>query len=199
MFDIQEWLISIFGSSGEAGLIICVFLIFLIDGLGVPTLPELFIVGAFMYDPDNIMFGIELLLAAISAEIIGVSVLYWIVGHLTVPKRIQNIMNKYVNFLILKDERLLLLNRIAPMLPLSGAFVSVAGWDIRKALMYVVIGCIMKYGLILIMSNFFFSYFSGGDAQLVTFAFIFGVIGVSFVASIVAKKRLAPKEDQSEN
>jgi len=198
MFNIQDWVIEIFGPSGEWGIVLCVFIIFLIDGFGIPTLPELFFATLFLFNPTDLFFGLQLLIAAILAEVAGVTILYWVVGHLTVPKRIERVMNKYVDFLILKDERLLLLNRIAPMLPFSGAFVKIAGWDLKKSIMYVVIGCILKYGAILLMSNFFSSYFSSNIAQMVTIGFIIAVIVISFVASTIAKKRLSIEKDQSE-
>lgn len=169
-------------------LVLCIFLIFLVDALFFPTLPEFFYVSAFLYDP-SLSFGLFLLVAAITAEILGLVILYLIVGGVKVPKRINTVVNKYVKFLVLGDERLLLLNRIAPMIPFSGAFVRIVGWDIKKSVLYVFIGCIVKYGAILLMSNFFHSYYSSGDAQTFTLIFIVAVIAVSFALSFIVKKK----------
>jgi len=190
MFSIGDWIYGFFGSGGEWGLLLCIFLIFLVDALVFPALPELFFVLSFMYKPD-LTFGLELLGAAIAAELIGVTALYLVVGHLRIPKRIERIVNGYVDFLLLGDERLILLNRVAPMIPFCGAFIRIMKWDLGRSLLYVVIGCVVKYGVIMLMSNFFFNYFGSGQAQLFTLVFIFAVIAVSFILSVVYKKKNA--------
>lgn len=190
MFSIGDWIYGFFGSSGEWGLLLCIFLIFLIDALVFPTLPELFFVIAFMYEPD-FMFGMELLGVAIAAELIGVTALYLVVGYLKIPKRIEKLINKYVEFLLLGDERLILLNRIAPMIPFCGAFIRIVKWDLKKSLLYVVIGCVVKYGVIMLMSNFFFNYFGSSQAQWFTIIFIIAVIAISSILSVVYKKKNA--------
>jgi len=188
MFSIGEWLMGIFGESGALLLILCVFLIFLADAMFFPTLPEFFFIAAFFYDP-TLPFGLCLLAVAIAAEVIGLVALYVIVGKLKVPKRIDRAANKYLKFLVLGDERLLLLNRIAPMIPFSGAFARIAGWDLKKSVFYVFVGCVLKYGIILLMSNFFHSYYSSGDAQTYTLIFIVAVIAISFVSSVIVKRK----------
>ncbi|MCL1978552.1 MAG: hypothetical protein FWG60_00095 [Methanomassiliicoccaceae archaeon] len=188
MINIGEWLYGLFGSDGGPALVLCIFLIFLVDAVFFPTLPEFFYVTAFFYDP-SLPFGLCLLGAAITAETLGLIILYIIVGKVKVPKRINTVVNKYVGFLVLGDERLLLLNRIAPMIPFSGAFVRIAGWDIRKSVFYLIVGCVLKYGAVLLMSNFFHSYYSSGDAQTLTLIFIIAVIAISFVTSIIMKKK----------
>lgn len=188
MINIGEWLYGLFGAGGGPALVFCIFLIFLVDAVFFPTLPEFFYIMAFFYDP-SLLFGLGLLVAAIIAETLGLVILYLIVGKLRVPKRIDTVVNKYLKFLVLGDERLLLLNRIAPMIPFSGAFVRIAGWDIKKSALYVLIGCVLKYGAILLMSNFFHSYYSGGQAQTFTLIFIIAVIVVSFLLSVIVKKK----------
>ncbi|MDR2698260.1 MAG: hypothetical protein LBB30_01095 [Candidatus Methanoplasma sp.] len=188
MSNIGEWIYELFGSNGEWGILLCIFLIFLIDALVFPTLPELFFVISFMYKPD-LPFGLELLGIAVVAEIIGVAALYYAVGHLRIPKRIERIVGRYLDFLVLGDERLILLNRVAPMIPFCGAIVRIAGWSIKLSMAYVVIGCVVKYGAIMLMSNFFFKFFDSGEAQWYTIIFIFAVIAVSFILSLVYKKK----------
>ncbi|MDR0888164.1 MAG: hypothetical protein LBM39_03150 [Candidatus Methanoplasma sp.] len=187
MFNIGDWIYGVFGSN-ETGLILCIFLIFLIDALIFPTLPELFFVVAFMYSPEP-AFGIELILAAVIAEIVGVSSLYLLVKRIRIPRRISRVVDKYVGFLVLGDERLLLLNRVAPMIPFCGAVIAIVGWNIKKSLLFVVIGCVVKYGLILLMSDFFFGYFSGDDAQMFTLVFIVAIIIISFVLSVAMGRK----------
>ncbi|MDR2846428.1 MAG: hypothetical protein LBV63_04010 [Candidatus Methanoplasma sp.] len=188
MFSIGDAIYGIFGSNGEWGIILCIFLIFFIDALMFPTLPELFFIISFMYKPD-VMFGSELVFVAVLAEVIGISVLYWTVGHVRIPKRVENAAKKYVGFLIMGDERLLLLNRVAPMIPFCGAMIRIIGWDLNRSMLYVVIGCVAKYGVIMAMSDFFFDYFSGDDAQTYTLVLIVAVVAASFALSLTMKKR----------
>jgi len=186
--NIGDWIFGLFGADGGFLLVLCIFLIFLIDAMFFPTLPELFIIVAFFYDP-TIEFGVLLLAAAITAECLGLVLLYLIVGKIRIPKRIGNAVNKYLDFLVLHDERLLLLNRIAPMIPFSGAVVRIAGWNIKRSVMYVFIGSLLKYGVILLMSDFFHKFYSEGQAQTFTIIFVIAVIAISFILSIIMKKR----------
>jgi hypothetical protein len=188
MFNIGDWIYDLFGPYGAWGILLCIFLIFLIDAIAFPTLPELFFVIGFMYNP-SIEFGLQLLMVAIVAEIIGISTLYWIVEHVRVPERIKNIAEKYVKFLIVSDERMLLVNRAAPMIPFAGAFISIIeSWRLSKAMMYIVLGCVLKYGLIMLMSNFFFTYFSSGEAQTYTILFVIVLIVISLIFAYFKKK-----------
>lgn len=45
---IGDFIYNLFGGYGEIGILLCIFLIFLLDAFLVPTLPELFIILAFM-------------------------------------------------------------------------------------------------------------------------------------------------------
>jgi len=191
MFGIGEWIQDVFGPYGVLGIVLFVFLLFFIDALLFPTLPELFFILGFMAMPEQtLMNGAMLLGAAVVAEIIGITLLYLVVERIRVPNRIKKIADKYVKFLIVSDERMLLVNRAAPVIPFAGAFVSIIDdWRISKALFYVVLGCLIKYGLILLMSSFFFSYFSSNDAQTYTIIFIIAVIAVSMIAAFVKKKK----------
>ena len=193
--DIGGWLSGVFGPYGAIGILIFIMLIFLMDALIFPTLPELFFVIGFMYDP-SIEFGCLLLMAAVIGEIIGICSLYYVVEKIKVPQRIKNIADRYVNFLVVNDERLLLVNRVAPMIPFAGAFISIIdSWRLNRALFYVVIGCVLKYGIIMLMSKFFFTFFSTGAAQTYTIIFIFLVIIISFMFAFAKKRRAGLNED----
>lgn len=187
--DLTQIMFDIFGPYGAAGVVLLVFLAFLIDATVFPFLPEIFIILGFSYDPTP-GFAVVLLLAAIVAECLGNTILYAVVERYGLPKRLRNAMEKYVDFLIVSDERMMLVNRIAPMIPYSGAFISVIeSWTLRRALFYVVIGCILKYGLVLSMSAFFYSYFSSSTAQWLMIGLVLAILAVSFVASYIRKKR----------
>jgi hypothetical protein len=187
--DLGMWLLGIFGPWGTLGVLIFVFLIFFIDALFFPTLPELFFVIGFMANP-TLLFGCELIAVGVTGQILGMSLLYFIVEHVRVPDKLKRVADKYVNFLILRDERMLLVNHVAPMIPFAGAFISIVDiWRIDRALMYVALGCVMKYTVIMAMSSFFYAYFSSGTAQLYTIAFVLSLVAISLTAAFIRKKR----------
>jgi hypothetical protein len=189
MFNIGDWMYDLLGPDSAAIVILFIFLIFLIDAIAFPTLPELFFIIGFMYDP-SLSFGFILLFAVVIAEVIGITLLYYVVEHVRVPERIKRIADRYVKFLVFSDERMLLVNRVAPMVPFAGAFISlIDGWKLSRSLLYVVIGCLLKYGIIMMMSSFFFEYFTEGDAQLYTIILIIAVIAISMAAAFLKRKK----------
>ena len=192
--DLTAFMTDLFGPYGMAGVVAMVFIAFLLDATFVPALPEIFIIVGFAYEPTP-GFAIILLCTAIAAEILGNLILYFLVERIGLPKRVKRIMNKYVGILIFTDEKMLLLNRIAPMIPYSGAFISVIdNWKLGRSLMYIVLGCILKYGLILSMSTMFYAYFTSDVAQWVMIAFIIIILALSIIASYIRRKRTFAKE-----
>lgn len=194
--NIGQTIYDTFGADGEFGLVFCIFLIFLLDALLIPTLPELFFVLAFIGGANYghpVLFGLELLAAAILAEQIGVFSLYAVVKHYKdrgrIPKKIQDALDKYANFLVVSDEKLLLLNRVAPMLPFAGAFIANQNWSVPKSSFYLILGCVLKFGFILMLSNFFYDFFQSEESQILTIVMILVVIGISIVSSFLVKKK----------
>lgn len=189
MIDIGDWLMDVFGPYGAWGILLVLFLIFYIDAVFFPTLPELFFIIGFMYDPTP-LWGLIILVMISLAEAAGLSTLYFIVEKIGVPERIRNIADKYADFLIVSDEKMLLVNRVAPMLPFAGAFVSlIHSWTLKRALIYNFIGCYLKFGIILLFANFFYRYFGSSDAQLYTIIFVLVVMVLSIIASIYKKRK----------
>ncbi len=189
MIDIGGWMMDVFGPYGAIGIALVIFLIFYIDAVFFPTLPEIFFIIGFMYDPTPV-WGITILVVASLAEAAGLSTLYFIVEKIGVPERIKNIADKYADFLIVSDEKMLLVNRLAPMLPFAGAFVSlIHSWTLKRALIYNFIGCYIKYGIILLFAEFFYSYFGSQEAQWYTILFVIIVMVLSIIASIYKRKK----------
>lgn len=187
--SVGDWLFGLFDGMGDAGVMLCVFLLFLIDALVFPTLPELFMVLGFSSNPTW-EFASVLLGIAVAAELLGVFALYYVVSRIRMPARIGKIANKYIDFLVFSDERIILVNRVAPMIPFLGAFIAMIDtWDKKKCAIYIVIGCLIKYGIILMASGFFISYLGSEQAQMVTLVFIFAVIIISFIASYFKKRK----------
>lgn len=189
MSGISDAIYNVFGDYGDIGVMIGVFLIFLIDALVFPALPEVFFILGFDYNP-TITYGIGLILMAVIAELIGIFSLYYIVKHIRIPSRISKIVEKYTDFLFVNDEKIFLVNRIAPMIPFAGAFIALVDrWDPKKCAVYIVIGCILKYGIILLATNFFYEYFGGNTALKITIVFVLIIIAISMVASYMKKKK----------
>lgn len=197
--NIGQIIYDLFGDNGDLGVLLCIFLIFLLDALLVPTLPELFFILGFMAGAEHntpIVFGCELLLVAILAELVGILSLYYVVKHIRIPKKIEKLVDTYTKFLVMGDERLLLLNRIAPMIPFAGAFIAITKWDLKKSMFYIVLGCVLKYGIIMLLSNMFLDFFNSNQAQLFMIIMIVVVIAVSMIMSFVIKKRHGLDEKQ---
>jgi membrane protein DedA with SNARE-associated domain len=192
--NLGQAIYDLFGANGEWGLVLCIFLIFLLDALLIPTLPELFFVLAFIGGANYghpLLFGVELLIAAVIAEQIGIFSLYLVVKKYNhkIPKKIQSALDKYTQFLVVSDEKLLLLNRVAPMLPFAGAFVAILNWSVPKSAFYIAIGCVVKFGFIMMLSNFFYNYFQSEESQIITIVMILAVIAVSIILSFFVKKK----------
>ena len=192
--NISEFIYSIFGDYGDVGVLFCIYLIFLIDALIFPALPEVFFILGYDYSPTPI-FGCLLVLMAVLAELVGIFSLYYVVKHVRIPKKISRIVEKYVGFLLVSDERVMLINRVAPMIPFAGAFIAIVEtWDPKKCAFYIVIGCVLKYGLILLASSFFYTYFSGDMALKVTMTLVIVILGISLAASYYRKKKAGIEE-----
>lgn len=189
MTDISSWLTEIFNHCSASSILLVIFLVFCVDAILFPTFPEIFFIVGFMYNPDPI-WGLVILIIASVAEAIGLSTLYYIVENVGVPKKIKNMATKYADFLIVNDERMLLVNRVAPILLFAGAFVSlIPSWTLKRALFYNFIGCYLKYGIIVIFANFFYVYFNSSCAQLYTIVFVLVAMILSVVASSIKKRK----------
>ena len=188
--DLTGIMMDIFGPYGAVGVFLMVLCAFILDATVVPALPEIFIIVGFSYDPTP-GFAAVLIIAAILGECIGNIILYTVVEKIGLPKKLKTVMNKYVGILFVSDERMMLVNRIAPVIPYSGAFISVIEtWTLRRALFYITLGCVLKYGLILSMSTFFYQYFTSDVAQTMMIVFVIAIIAISLIASYIRKKKM---------
>ncbi len=183
---------ELFGPLGAVGGILCILLLFFIDAVIFPTLPELFTVLVFVqgYGMDPFLLGVLILAAIAVGEVAGLLTLYGIVKRLRVPARLQRVVMSYRDFLVCQDEKMILVNRVAPVLPLMGAFVALSHWDLKRSIAYLLIGGMTKYGLILLLSGFFLAYMERGTATTVTLIMVLVVIALSFAATLVRKRRM---------
>lgn len=193
---LTDWLYDVFDGLTPEFVVLFIFLLFLLDAILVPTLPEVFFVLGFHNTPTP-LFGCLLLLVAILGELVGIFSLYYVVKNVRVPAKVARVAEKYINFLLVSDEKALLINRIAPMIPFAGAFIALLPrWRPRVCAVYIVTGCIAKYGLILLASGFFITYLGGRTAQTVTIVFVIAIIIISFIASYIRKKRSGLEDSQ---
>ena len=195
MADITSVVIGIFDPTNVVGGLICIFLLFYIDAIIFPTVPELFTVGIFATQTQiaTLWFGLLILGTIAISEVLGFCTLYYVVKKVKVPKIIQRGVDKFQAFLIYPDERMILVNRIAPIVPVLGAFASICNWSLKKSLKYTLIGGVIKYGLILLASGLFIEYWDRSTATVVVLTMIIIVIIVSFVASYYRKKKISDR------
>jgi uncharacterized membrane protein YdjX (TVP38/TMEM64 family) len=117
MTDIGTFFIELFSPLGLWGGLLCIFLLFYIDAIIFPTIPELFTVVIFasgaIYGVDPLLFAVAILGTIVVAELAGAMTLFMVVRKARVPTRIQNVVKKYQGFLLCPDERMILVNRIA--------------------------------------------------------------------------------------
>jgi len=183
-----EGLFDWFQGFGPGFALLGLFVIMVIDAMIFPALPELFAVLAFLMDPTPEWAAI-LLAAVCLAEITGNSLLYALVKWKELPGFLRKAMKKWTGFIIFSDERIILLNRVAPVMPFTGAFIATCNWNYRKSMLFLVVGGLLKYGALFGLVGLLDYGFERGDAQLFSLAAVIAVICLSLAASAVLKRK----------
>jgi membrane protein DedA with SNARE-associated domain len=192
-FDFGIWLNDILGPLGTLGLLIGIFLFFYIDAIIFPTLPELVAIAALAvsHPPFSTpVFAVIVLITILSAELLGLWTLYFVAKNLSIPKKVEGAINRYTRFLVVKDEKIILVNRLAPVLPFMGAFVAVCHWNFRKSVLYTVIGGLIKYSIILASGTIFYEYLDSGQAFTVSIILVLCIISISVVISFLRRDKI---------
>lgn len=179
---------ELFSSLGFFGGLTAIFLIFYFDAMIIPLIPELFAVLIFQANPVW-EWGILILVVAEVGEVLGNSTLYYAAKNIGLPGFMKRAMNKYVKFLVLKDERLILSNRIAPTVPFVGAFIAACEWDFKKSITYVAVGGLVKYSFLLSIVAAFNVAYPKDMAQNMTLIMIIVFIVVSGVLALIKSRR----------
>lgn len=187
---IGDEIINFFGGAGGGGMLLALYIIFLIDSMMFPALPDFFLLVIYSTNPGNAAWGAALLGIAVFASFSGNSLLYLIVKKYSPPNFIKKLMKRYSKMLVVKDEKILLINRVAPVLPYTGAFIAINNWDYWKAITYIVVGAAIKFGFLILLSGTFYKLFERGIAEKATFLLIVATLGISAFASYIEKKRL---------
>ena len=190
---IGDALVDFFGGFGGVGLIAALYLIFLVDSMIFPALPDFFLLVIYATNPHSTPWALTLFCIAVAGSFTGNTLLYLIVKKTTMPGFIARAMQKYSDLLIVNDERILLVNRVAPVLPYTGAFIAVNNWRYPLAITYIVVGAAAKFGVLLMLSGTFYRLFKQGVAQDATLVLIVATIAVSLAASFIEKQRLKRK------
>jgi hypothetical protein len=183
-----------------------VFLIFYLDSMWITLLPEVLILFFFAIphpDVPLVTWALLLLLMANLGDVTGNYTVYilfkkWDWFH----KKVSAKLRKYVGFLLLKDEKLILLNRLAPAIPMCGVFIAACDWDIKRALFYIYLGGLIKYSIILIIFGFLDWLYDPDVAFWITLISVIAFLIPSFFLGRRKQKRLleiAKKEQEAES
>lgn len=186
--SVGESLTCLLSGLGDAGVLLGVLLVFLIDALMVPALPEVFFIGAYTSHPDP-LFGILLLTASFIGEASGILTLYVAVRRAGPGGRVKRLVERYSGMLPTKDERSVLLNRIIPIIPFCGAFIALSDWDVRRCFAYIVIGFFAKYGFLLLFSSEMQSVYDSGTASAASLMLAAALVSMGLVASLIRRNR----------
>ena len=199
MASLDQWLHGIFGFLGPSGVFIGLFLLFVIDAAIFPALPEIAIVVTYLYGVegyDPFVEALILLGVALTGELAGNTLLYAWVRRLLVdrgrlPGWIERAMARWTRFLVFPDERIILLNRVAPVVPFVGAFIAVLRWSFPKSIAYILIGAAAKYSLLLIVVGSLRVAYSRQMATLLTVSAVLVLVLASMVSAYLLRRRQA--------
>ncbi len=184
---------------GWPGLAIAVFLIFMVDAAVFPTIPELFAIAFYVqYSAlglSPLSWAVALLLFALLGELSGNGLIYVAVSRLLVrKKRMPRIIDKaikgWADFLVVKGEKVILMNRLAPAVPLMGVFIAVCGWNVKRSFAYIAIGSLVKYSFILALVGYLNVAYDPQLAQWLTLGAVIIIVAISVIAAFFRKRRL---------
>lgn len=204
MASLGQWIEGLFSFLGPSGTLVGLFVVFVIDAAVIPTLPELAVVLSYTYRAahvDPVLWAILLLMMAVAGEAVGNTALYVLVrralverGHM--PRFLTRAMQRWTGFLLVRDERIILVNRVAPVVPFVGAFIAVLSWSYPKSLSYILIGAAAKYTFLLVLVAFLGIVYDPTTATIITIAAILALVGLSLAVSWFVRRRLASPPEE---
>lgn len=196
---IGDFIYDLFHGLGPAVTLLALFLIFVIDAAIFPALPEVFAVIFFLANPlpdgSALVWGLAILCMAILGELAGNTLLYVIVRNILVKKRkmprfLERVMKRYMDFLVVKDEKIILVNRVAPVVPMVGAFMAVCEWSYRRSISYIFFGAVAKYSFLLLLVGFFGVMYERETAQVIALVAVLVIIAISGLLSLAYRRRM---------
>ncbi len=203
MASLDEFLAALFASLGPVGSLIALLLIFAVDAAFFPALPEVWIVVTYEFPQAALTspaWAILLLVVAVAGDLLGTTVLYVFVRRVLVqggrmPRWLEAGMRRWTEFLIVRDERVILLNRVAPVVPFVGAFIATLGWNYRRSMLFVAVGGLAKYAVLLYIVFAIGVAYDPGTARAITIVLVIGVVALSFIGSWMYRRRFrVPKK-----
>jgi membrane protein YqaA with SNARE-associated domain len=186
--DIIDQLLHYFEAFGPVGLVSFLFIVFFLDAMLIPTLPEFFVMAFYSANP-TLEWGLLILTIVCAAEVTSNATLFLVVRRYGLPRRLEKRMKQWVNFLAVRDERAILVNRVAPVVPFMGAFIATMDWNPRKSILYVFVGALVKYSLLIVLVDVLFEVFEGNTARNFTVVAIVAVVVISFIQGHYHKRR----------
>ncbi|MCI4371845.1 MAG: hypothetical protein L3J78_04275 [Thermoplasmata archaeon] len=204
MASLGDFLPALLATLGPFGSLVALLVIFAVDAALFPALPEAWVVLAFTYRPeamDPVMWAGMLLAVAVLGDVLGTSLLYSVVRRVLVqgrrmPRWLENGMKRWTEFLLVRDERIILLNRVAPVVPFVGAFIATLRWDFRRSMAFTAIGGFAKYAVLLYIVFAIGVAYDVGTARGITLALVVLVVAISFLASYLYRRRLGMRPDR---
>lgn len=201
MASLDELIEGLFASLGPAGSLLVLLVIFAVDAAVFPALPEALIVLTYSFRPaglDAVSWAAVLLAMAVIGDLIGTSALYAAVRRLLIqgnrmPKPLERAMRRWTQFLLLKDERIILLNRVAPVVPFVGAFIATLDWNVRKAIVFVLVGGLVKYTFLLFIVFVIGVAYDLATARWITLGLVIAVVAASILGSWMYRRRLGDR------
>jgi membrane-associated protein len=203
------WLQAVLGGFGIKGQLAVLFIVFFVDAVLFPMLPEAFVVLFYNTIPtidtrfgdrtDLVFTAVVILLVVLAAEMAANGFLYALVkwkGH-KLPQRLTRAMNKWREFLILSDERVVLLNRVVPVMPFTGAFIAVSPWNPQKAMGYLALGGAVKYGGMIAIMAYAGTIFDPRQTWWISLALVLGILVVSVASHGLLRKRFKARAESA--
>lgn len=194
MAVLDDFLAALFSSFGPVGLLAALFVIFYVDSMIIPLLPELFAIIIFQAGGATVEWGLLILVLALAGELLGNTTVYAIVRRTGLPARVRRLMEQWTNVLLAKREALILTNRIAPAVPFVGFFIAALGWSYRRSMAYIALGGLAKYSFLLIVVGALNVAYDPALARTLTLTFALAFVAVSVLVGVVRKRRLKASE-----
>lgn len=171
------------------------FLIFYLDSMIIPLLPELFAVIIFQAGGGSLEWGLVVLFLALVAEVAGNSTTYLAASRIGLPGRVRQAMRKWTDVLVAKRENLILTNRLAPAVPFVGFFIAACNWDYRRSMLYIVLGGLAKYGFLLGVVAVLNVAYDPSLSRNLTLVFVIAFVAVSLVVAWWRRRQQAAAGD----
>jgi membrane protein DedA with SNARE-associated domain len=197
MASLDDFFAALFALLGPTGSLVALLLIFAADAALFPALPEAWILITYSYRPeglDPVGWAAVLLLVAVAGDLLGTSLLYLAVRRVLVqgrrmPRWLESGMRRWTEFLVVRDERVILLNRIAPVVPFVGAFIATLRWNYRRSMAYVAVGGLAKYAALLYLVFVIGVAYNVRMARTITLVLVVLVVALSVGGSWLYRRR----------